>query len=152
KLPANSEVICSALNIPGMVAIARHHGLVPVPVDLDLETLAPDLDLMRQAITPRTRAIVIAHLYGNHVPLAPIVDLARRHGLLLIEDAAEVFDGSYRGHPDADVALFSFGPLKTATALAGGVLVARDPELLARLRLEHERWPVQSYWDYFKRL
>lgn len=152
RLPPGSEVVFTALNIPDMVTIAREHHLVPVPVDLDLTTLAPDLDLLREAITPKTRALVVAHLYGNRVPMTPLVELARRHDLLLIEDCAEVFDGEYRGHPGADVSLFSFGPLKTATAFAGGILTARDLGLLARLRAEHERWPRQSSWDYFKRL
>jgi dTDP-4-amino-4,6-dideoxygalactose transaminase len=150
--PAGSEIVCSALNIPGMPMIARHHGLVPVPADLDLERLAPNLDLLEQAITPRTKAILIAHLYGNFVPLEPIAALARRHGLMLIEDAAEIYDGVYAGHPGADVSLFSFGPLKTATSLAGGVLRAQDAGLFARLKANHAGWPIQGRLDYFNRL
>ncbi len=150
--PVGSEIVCSALNIPDMAMVVRQHRLVPVPADLDVERLAPNLELLEQAITPRTKAILIAHLYGNSVSLEPIVALARRHGLMLIEDAAEIFDGVYTGHPDADLSLFSFGPLKTATSLAGGVLRTRDPELLARMRAIHERWPIQSRLDQFNRL
>jgi dTDP-4-amino-4,6-dideoxygalactose transaminase len=150
--PAGSEIVCSALNIPDMTMVARQHGLVPVPADLDVERLAPNLELLEQAITPCTKAILIAHLYGNFVPLEPIIALARRHGLMLIEDAAEVYDGVFTGHPDADVSLFSFGPLKTATSLAGGVLRARDPELFARMKANHARWPIQGRLDYLNRL
>ena len=150
--PAGSELVYSGLNIPGMPMIARHHGLVPVPADLDVERLAPDLTLLERAITPRTKAIVIAHLYGNTLPMAPIVEIARKHNLFVIEDCAENYDGVYTGHPDADVSLFSFGPLKTATALAGGVLRVRDPDLFARLHANHERWPVQGRLDFFSRL
>src|SRR5207237_963513 len=130
----------------------RQHGLCPVPADLDLERLAPNLELLEQAITPRTKAILIAHLYGNFVPLEPIVALARRYGLMLIEDAAEIYDGVYTGHPEADVSLFSFGPLKTATALAGGVVRVRDDELFQRLQANHEQWPRQGRRDYLNRL
>src|SRR5438132_692103 len=67
--PAGSEIVYSALNIPNMTMVARQHGIVPVPADLDLDTLAPNLALLRRAITPRTRAMLVAHLYGNFVPL-----------------------------------------------------------------------------------
>ena len=150
--PADSEIVYSALNIPGMTMIARQHGLLPVPADLDIDRLAPNLHLLEQAITPRTKAILIAHLYGNFVPLEPIVAIARKHGLMLIEDCAENYDGVYTGHPQADVSLFSFGPLKTATSLAGGVLRAKDAELFARLQANHDQWPVQSRLDYFNRV
>lgn len=149
---AGDEIVYSALNIPGMSMIAREHGLVPVPVDLDLEHLAPSLDLLEQAITSRTRAIVIAHLYGNFVRLEPIIAIARRHNLMVIEDCAENYDGVYTGHPDADASLFSFGPLKTATALAGGVLRVKDADLCRRLQANHERWPIQGRRDFFNRL
>ena len=150
--PAGSEIVYSALNIPDMTMVAVQHGIVPVPADLDLEQLAPAPDLIEQAISPRTKAILIAHLYGNFVPLGPIVELARKHNLLLIEDCAENYDGAYAGHPEADISLFSFGPLKTATSLAGGVLRARDPQLFAGLRANHEAWPCQGRLDYLNRL
>lgn len=150
--PAGSEIVYSSLNIPDMTMVARQHGIIPVPADLDVERLAPNLNLLENAITPRTRAILVAHLYGNFVPLDPIAALARRHGLMLIEDCAENYDGVYTGHPDADVSLFSFGPLKTATALAGGVMRVKDPGLCVRLRSNHEQWPLQRRLDYFNRL
>lgn len=150
--PVDSEIVYSALNIPDMSMVARQHGLVPVPADLRIDHLAPDLDALERAITPRTRAILIAHLYGSFIPLEPIVALAREHNLMLIEDCAENYDGAYHGHPDADVALFSFGPLKTATSLAGGILKAKDADLAARLRINHDHWPRQHRLDYFNRL
>ena len=152
KWPAGSEIVYSALNLPDMTMVAHQHGILPVPADLDLERLSPNLDLLEAAITPRTKAILIAHLYGNFVPLDPIVALARRHNLMLIEDCAENYDGVYQGHPGADLSLFSFGPLKTATSWAGGMMRVRDPALFARLQSDHERWPCQSRLDYFNRL
>jgi len=150
--PVGSEIVYSALNIPDMTMVPAQHGLVPVPADLDLDRLAPNLDLIERAITPRTRAILVAHLYGNFVPLDPIIAIARKHGLMVIEDCAENYDGVYTGHPDADVSLFSFGPLKTATSFAGGVLRVNDPVLFDRLKANHELWPRQSRGDFFNRV
>src|SRR5438128_2167893 len=60
--PAGSEIIFSAINIPDMMMVVRQHGLVPVPADLDIERLAPNLDLLERAISPSTKAILTAHL------------------------------------------------------------------------------------------
>src|SRR5262249_37288036 len=107
---------------------------------------------LTRAITQRTRAVLIAQLYGSLTPLDAVAALARARNLLLIEDCAQGYDGVYVGHPEADVSLFSFGPVKTAAALAGAVLRARDADLAARLRASQETWPTQCRWDYAKRL
>jgi perosamine synthetase len=144
-LPAGGEVLVSAVTIPDMVRIVADHGLVAVPVDLDPPTMAPHLDLMGELVTPRTVAVLVAHLFGGRLELAPLVELCRRHGLLLIEDCAQ----SYRGPADtgtagAGVSLFSFGPIKTATAFGGGLVRVADPGLLARMQALHETWPAQT--------
>lgn len=152
-LPPKSEIMFSALNIKGMIKIARSHDLVPVPVDLDLERMAPRLDALEKALTPETRAIVVAHLFGARFDLDPVVEFARRHGLLVIEDCAQAFEGpGFIGHPGADVAMFSFGPLKTATALGGALLTVRDAELLGRMRSIQAGYPLQKRGDYAKRI
>ena len=152
KLDPGSEIVFSALNIKGMVKIVSRHGFVPVPVDVDFETMGPRLDSLERAITPRTRMIVVAHLFGARLDLHPIVALARQHNILFVEDCAQIFDGAYRGHPDADVCMFSFGPLKTATALGGGILQVRDPGLLAAMRLIQDTYPVQGERAYLNRV
>lgn len=146
-LPAGAEVLVSAVTIADMVTILRHHGLVAVPIDVDLADMSPSLQEMDRAITPRTRAILIAHLFGARLPLQPFADKAREHGLLLWEDCAQAFDGRYAGHPQADAVMFSFGPIKTATALGGGLLRVRDRDLLARMRSAQEAWPIQETWS-----
>ena len=134
-LPPKSEVLITALTIPDMVRIIKDHDLVPVPLDLDLDTMGPQLDVLRRAITPATKAIVVAHLFGGRVPMEPILALAREHGLLVIEDCAQAYTGSeFRGHAEADASMFSFGPIKTATALGGAVIRVRDDRLLDRMR------------------
>jgi perosamine synthetase len=153
QLPEGSEVLMSALTIPDMVRIVQHHGLVAVPVDLDVSRLAPKLEAIRRAITPATRAIVVAHLFGTRIPLEPILQIAREHNLLVVEDCAQAYAGrQYDGHPQADAAMFSFGPIKTITALGGAVLRVRDPKILARMRQRQASYPVQERGAYLRRL
>ena len=76
-----------------MVRIIEHHGLVPVPVDVDAARLEVDVEQIERLITPRTRAILVAHLFGSRMEMGPIIELARRHDLLVIEDCAQAFVG-----------------------------------------------------------
>ena len=152
-LPRGSEVLVSAITIPDMVRIIEDHGLVPVPVDLDADHLAIDIDSLRRAVTPRTRAILFAHLFGTRQPLDEVADFAQQRGLLLAEDCAQAFVGrEFTGHPEADVSMFSFGPIKTATALGGGLLRVRDPQTLASMKARMAAQPRQSRWAYCRRL
>ncbi|HVH72560.1 MAG TPA: DegT/DnrJ/EryC1/StrS family aminotransferase, partial [Candidatus Dormibacteraeota bacterium] len=106
--PEGSEILMSALTIREMADIARKHGLVPVPLDLNLDKLAPEASAMEAAITPKTRAIVIAHLFGSRVDMDPFIEVAKRHGILVLEDCAQAFTGmDYTGHPETDAAMFS---------------------------------------------
>ena len=153
SFPRDSEILFSALNVKGMIKIARRHGLVPVPVDLDIPHMGPSLEALERAITPKTRAIVVAHLFGTRLDLDGVVELAKRHNLLILEDCAQAFDGHlYAGHPDSDVAMFSFGPLKTATALGGALLRIKDPGLLARMRQIQAGYPKQSRGAFLVRV
>ena len=88
-LDEGSEILLSAITHPDMARIVSRHGLVPVPVDLDLETLQPRGELLERAVTERTRALVVAHLFGARVDLDEAIAFSRRHGLLLIEDCAQ---------------------------------------------------------------
>jgi perosamine synthetase len=153
SLPRGSEVLVSAITIPDMVRIVEHHGLVPVPVDIDPRQMAPTEDQWRRAITPATRLILAAHLFGGRTDLGPIVDLARQHDLLVIEDCAQAFAGTgYQGHPLADTSMFSFGTIKSNTALGGAVLCVRNRDILARMRTVQAAYPVQGRRPYLKRL
>lgn len=144
-LPSGSEVLVSAVTIPDMAGIVADHGLIPVPVDLDPGTLAPRLDVIDRLVTNRTRAVLVAHLFGGRLDLAPVVERCRQHGLVLIEDCAQSFRGpGDTGSPAADASLFSFGPIKTATAFGGGLVRVRDPDVLSRMRRLHATWPVQT--------
>jgi perosamine synthetase len=144
-LSPGDEIVMSAVTIPDMVKIVAAHGLVAVPVDVEIDTLMPTPHGIESAIGPRTRAIVIAQLMGGRAPLAPYREIAMRNNTLLVEDCAQAFDSAdYRGDSSADVSLMSFGPIKTATATAGGVVVSRDLALIGRLRDRLRQQPVQT--------
>jgi perosamine synthetase len=148
-LAPGDEVAFSAVTHPDMVRIAEAHGLRPLPVDLDLETLAPGPDALERAITPRTRLIVVAHLFGGRAELEPLVAVARRHGLLVVEDCAQCLRGPQdRGDEMADVSLFSFGAIKTATALGGALARVNDRRLAERMQARQDGWPVQPRLEY----
>lgn len=153
QLPRESEIVMSAVTVPDMARIVRHHGLVHVPVDVSAATLGPALADLEQAITPRSRAILVAHLFGTRIDMGPIVELATKHNLLVIEDCAQAYIGpEYAGHPGSDVALFSFGPIKTATALGGAISRVRDPGLRAEMARRQAEYPVQTRSSYLSRL
>jgi perosamine synthetase len=148
-LAPGDEVLVSAVTHPDMVRILRLHRLVPVPVDLDPATLAVDPVAMGEAVTARTRAVVFAHLFGARVDLGDVVAFAGRHDLLVIEDCAQSVEGPEdRGDPGADVSLFSFGFIKTATAFGGAIAHVRDPDLARAMVAVHDRWPVQARREY----
>jgi len=148
-LPAGSEVLVSAVTHPDMVRILEAHGLVAVPVDLDVPTLAPRLEIAERLVTPHTVAILVAHLFGGRVAMDALAAFARRRRLLLWEDCAQAFTGpADTGDPNADVSMYSFGSLKTCTALGGALLKVGDSSLLARMRLAQSRWRPQARGAY----
>lgn len=152
-LPRGSEVLMSALTIPDMWKVVERHGLVPVPVDVDPATLAPRPGAWKAAATERTKLAILAHLFGTRVSLAPLAELRRERGILVLEDDAQAYTGAdFKGDPLADVSMFSFGPIKTATALAGAVLRIKDRAILERMRAAHAHWPEQSRGGYAKRI
>ena len=151
-LPRGSEVMFSAVTHPDMPRIAAHHGLVPVPVDLDPDTLSPTPAAVARAITAQTRIFVVAHLFGGRVDLAPMAAICRPHRVLLIEDCAQSFAGETWGDDLAGASMFSFGILKTATALGGAVLTVRDGALLDRMREIQRGWPLQTRLAHLKRI
>lgn len=152
-LTPGDEVLFSAVTIPDMPRIARAHGLVPVPVDVDPDTLEPDLGALERCLSPRSRVLVVAHLFGAVPSLEGSRAFAREHGLVFVEDCAQSYaPGRFTGSTDSDVRMLSFGPIKTDTALGGGVLLVRDPALRARMEERHRRLPRQARVAWAKRL
>ena len=136
-----------------MAFIAKQHGLGVIPCDIDLDTLGPRLDLLEELVTSRTVAILVAHIFGRWFDMAPVVAIAERHHLRLIEDCAEGFCGfEFLGDPRADLVLFSFGPIKFYTALGGGVAKVRDRTVFTAMEKLHDAYEVQSSDIYLGKL
>ena len=114
-------------------------GAVPVPVEPDPATHNLDPALIEAAITPRTRAILPTHLYGQPADLDPMLELAKRHGLRVIEDAAQAHGARYKGErvgARGDAIAWSFYPGKNLGALGdGGAVTTNDPEIAERVRM-----------------
>lgn len=152
-LKPGDEVIFSALNVKGMVRVVRDQGLVPVPVDLDFNSMGPSLEKLAQAITPRSRVFVAAHLFGTRLDLDPVFALVRSKGIIAVEDCAQAFNGrAYPGSPAADLNMFSFGPIKTSTALGGALIRVRDDKLRGRMRAIQATYPIQADSKQLKRI
>jgi perosamine synthetase len=152
-LPRGSEVIVSGMTIDGILKIIAEHGLVAVPVDLQFETLAPTPEDVESAITDQTRLVLIAHLFGTQIEMQPYARITEQYGLLLIEDCAQSFRGMPQGKSDvSDVAMYSFGPIKTGTALGGAVLCVADGKLRKKMEQVQQAYPTQSTVAYFKRV
>ncbi|MEK6258974.1 MAG: DegT/DnrJ/EryC1/StrS family aminotransferase [Planctomycetota bacterium] len=151
--PPGSEVLVSAITIRDMPRILVEHGLRAVPVDVDMGPLAVPVGNLARAVTPQTRGILVAHLFGSQMSMQPIIDFAREHGLLVFEDCAQAYTGDGNaGHPESDVRLFSFGPIKTATALGGAVLTFHDAGLRNRAEAIQVTWPIQSRSNFLRRV
>jgi len=151
-LPRGSEVIVSAITHPDMAAILRYHGLKPISVDLDFDSAAPAPREIRRAATASTRAVLIAHLFGALVQMDQIAAICRERGWLLLEDCAQAFGLGYQGHKYSDLTMFSFGPLKTATALGGGLAVVRSSDTLEEMAAIQATYPRQPRTAFVKRL
>uniref|UniRef100_M4B518 Uncharacterized protein n=1 Tax=Hyaloperonospora arabidopsidis (strain Emoy2) TaxID=559515 RepID=M4B518_HYAAE len=153
RLPAGSEVLCSAITIPDMMHVLRYHNLVPVPVDVDFETLAMDVDVLKRAITKNTKMLLVAHIFGTRFPLDTVLEVARSHSLVVVEDCAQAFVGSqYTGDDRADVSMFSFGTIKTATSFGGAIIRVKNPVVLNEMRRRERRYPCHTNLFFFKKL
>ncbi|MCA1799470.1 MAG: DegT/DnrJ/EryC1/StrS family aminotransferase [Xanthomonadaceae bacterium] len=131
------EVITVSFTFVGTVNAIVHTGAGVVLVDIDPATSNVDPRALADAITPRTRAVVVVHLFGRPAPMDTILALARRHGLAVIEDACEAAGSRYQGRAVgglADAGVFGFYANKSVATGEGGMIVAHDERVLTRCR------------------
>ena len=153
SFPPGSEVIVTAINVPQMAKLIEHHGLKLVPVDINPETLSPSINDLESLVTSKTVAVLVAHLYGRWVDMSPIVSVAKKHAVVVLEDCAQAFSEFERcGHPDAVASFFSFGAIKTCTAFGGSVSIIRDKKILKKMRQIQSKYPLLSRHTYLFRL
>jgi perosamine synthetase len=137
RLGPGDEVILPTFTIISCAAAIVRAGATPVVVDADPDTWNIVPEQVAAAITPRTAAIMVVHIYGLPVDMDPILELAERHQLAVIEDAAELIGGTYKGRPCGSfghISTFSFYPNKHITTGEGGMVVTDDPALAERCR------------------
>ena len=141
-LKPGDEVLVPAFTWIATANVVEHMGARPVFVDVDLRTFNVDVAQLERHVTPRTVGIIPVHLFGLSADMAPIMELAARHGLWVVEDAACGFDSWYRGaHVGTfgEFGAFSFHPRKAITTGEGGMLTTADAQraALARTLRDH---------------
>jgi dTDP-4-amino-4,6-dideoxygalactose transaminase len=150
-ISAGDEVITVSMTFVATTAAILYCGARPVFVDVDPDTWTMDPTLIAAAITPRTKAILPVHLHGLMADMDPIIEIARRHSLVVIEDAAQSHGAEYKGRRAGsvgDAGCFSFYPAKNLGAYGeGGAVVTSNPELARRVALLRD-WGQESKYNH----
>jgi perosamine synthetase len=136
-LRPGDEVIVPAFTWIATPNVVEYMGARPIFIDIDLATFNLDVDRLEDAVTPRTVGIMPVHLFGLAANMDPVLEVARRHGLWTIEDAACGFGARYRGQHVGtlgDLAAFSFHPRKSITTGEGGMVTTSRDDLSATVR------------------
>lgn len=126
---SGDEVITTTMTFVSSVNVIEHVGATPVLVDIDPETMNIDPIKVQEAITSKTKAIIVVHFAGHPVDIKPIIDLAQKHNLYIIEDAAHALPAYYEGEivgSLGDLASFSFYATKNMTTGEGGMLTGKQ--------------------------
>lgn len=137
NLNPRDEILMPAFTIISCAAAIIRQGYVPVLIDSDPITLNMDVSRIEEKITHRTKAIMVVHIYGLPADMDPILEIAERYGLMIIEDAAEMHGQSYKGRPCGsfgNISTFSFYPNKLITTGEGGMVLTDDDKLAERCR------------------
>ncbi len=148
---SGDEVITVPFTFVATAAAIGYTGARPVFVDVDEQSLTMDVSQIERAITPRTKAIVPVHLYGQPADMDPIRTVAARHGLAVIEDAAQAHGAAYRGRPAGslgDLGCFSFYPSKNLGAYGeGGIVVTGNAALAEKIYILRD-WGQQKKYQH----
>ena len=148
------EVITVPFTFVATVAAIGYTGARAVFVDIDPATFTMDVTQIEQAITPRTKAILPVHLYGHPADMDPILEIAERHGLVVIEDACQAHGAEYKGRRVGSIGLigcFSFYPGKNLGACGeGGMAVTSDPDRARTMRMLRDWGQERRYHHVLK--
>ena len=151
RIGPGDEVITVPFTFVATAAAILYVGARPVFVDIDPQSFTIDVNQIEPAITPRTKAILPVHLYGQPADMDPILDIARRHGLVVIEDAAQAHGAEYKGKRVGglgDLGCFSFYPAKNLGAYGeGGMVVTNNPEYDHTIRILRD-WGQDSKYHH----
>jgi dTDP-4-amino-4,6-dideoxygalactose transaminase len=148
------EVITVPFTFMATVSSIDYCGATPVLVDIDPVTFTMDPAQLEAAITPRTKAIIPVHLYGQCADMDPIMAIARKHGLVVIEDACQAHGAEYKGQRAGsigDMGCFSFYPGKNLGAAGeGGMVVTANPEFAKTVRMLRDWGAEKKYHHVLK--
>ena len=151
EIGPGDEVITTPSTFVATVAAIRYTGARPVFVDINPESCTIDVAGIEAVITERTRAILPVHLYGQMADMDAIMEIAKRHGLVVIEDAAQAHGAEYRGRRAGsigDIGCFSFYPGKNLGAYGeGGMAVTSNPEYARRMRVLRD-WGAEKRYHH----
>jgi dTDP-4-amino-4,6-dideoxygalactose transaminase len=150
----DDEVITVPFTFVATAAAIHYTGATPVYVDIDPKTLTMDPAGLEQAITPRTKAIIPVHLYGQTADMDPILAIAKKHGLVVIEDACQAHGAEYKGRRAGsigDMGCFSFYPGKNLGAYGeGGMVTTSNPEFARIIRMLRDWGSEKKYHHVLK--
>ncbi len=148
-IEAGDEVITSTFSFIATAEAINLVGAVPVFVDIDINTFNLDVALLEKALTPQTKAIIPVHLFGQSVNMSEVVNFARSHNLLVIEDCAQATGAEWHGQKVGsigDIGCFSFFPTKNLGGCGdGGAITTNNPELAAQIRMIKEHGSKVRY-------
>lgn len=151
--PGDEVITCANTFIATTLAIS-YTGATPVLVDIDPDTYMIDVNLIEAAITPQTKAIMPVHLYGHPVDMDPIMEIAERYNLVVIEDASQAHGALYKGRRVGSIghaAAFSLYPAKNLGAYGdAGVIVTNDEIIAEKLRFLRNYGSTKKYYHRFK--
>jgi dTDP-4-amino-4,6-dideoxygalactose transaminase len=154
EIGPGDEVITAANSFIASALAISHAGATPVLVDVDADTYTIDVAAIEKALTPRTRAIIPVHLYGHPADMEPIMRLAQRHGLVVIEDACQAHGARYKGKRAGSLghaAAFSFYPGKNLGGYGdGGAVVTSDDAIAKRLGMLRNYGQREKYQHMFR--
>lgn len=147
------EVIVPSFTFIAVANAVRYVGAEPVFADIGAESLNLDPASVEAVITPRTRALIVVHTFGRPAEIATLAAIARRHNLLLIEDACEAIGATVASRPVGtfgDAAVFAFYPNKQITTGEGGIVVTRHPDLARRVAAlrNHGRYDTADWFQH----
>lgn len=159
-LNEGDEVILPTMTFASSGEVVLYFRANPILVDCEEKSFHADARLIEQAITPRTKAILPVHYSGDACDMDPILDIARRHDLKVIEDAAHSLPSRYKGRTIGtigDITCFSFYATKTLTTGEGGMITAENPDYAERIRMlslhgisrdAWKRYSAEGSWRY----
>jgi dTDP-4-amino-4,6-dideoxygalactose transaminase len=153
-LPEQSEVIVPSNTYIATILSVLNSGHKPVLVEPDIRTYNLDPQKIESAITKKTRAIIVVHLYGKPCDMDPIIDICRRHNLYLIEDCAQSHGATYKGKKTGsfgDISAFSFYPTKNLGCLGdGGAILTDNPDYMKKAKMLRNYGSEKKYYNEYK--